>query len=64
MTGLCSHCGLELGFDPLDNEVYDYVDILCEGCYQDMDNVDDDWLPPPVEFSHADFLAVNEMDCD
>ena len=67
MSTLCSRCNIELDFDPLDNEVYDYIDVLCDRCFQDSVRIDEDYddcLLPPIDFTHEEFIGVTEMDCD
>lgn len=63
----CSKCGNQLDFEPLDMEVYDYIDALCNECFQGLhqDNEEDTaWWRCFEGFSHEDFIAINEMNCD
>lgn len=63
---VCSRCGNELDFEASAREVYEQVYPLCDPCTQVLhyEEYEDNWWDiPTVDFTHADFIAVSEMDC-
>ena len=67
MIDVCSRCGSTLGFQPLNQAVYDYIDAVCDDCFSYSYSSGDghaDWWLQLVDVSHDDFAPVNEMNCD
>lgn len=67
MIDLCQGCGIELDFDPADEEIYDYVDSLCEQCAVSAccdDGDGDNYSVGITDAAYAELMTMIEITCE